>query len=295
LCLIKALFMLVNNYIKLIRPIHWFKNLIIFLPLLLSNNFNLSAFKNLIIGFISFSLLASAGYIINDIRDVENDRKHFQKRNRPLASGALSVDKAFYLAIFLIIISFGLSFMINEKALLLALFYFVLNYFYSTTGKIIRFIDIILLSSFYVIRIFFGSITSDVELTGWFVATITLAVLSLSVNKRYMECINSNGKNISGRSYSFQDAPFLQIVMINLAMSSIILLNIHSYFVLSIKSPLFFVLLNLLAASISLFYFDQKENKSEDPVERILKNRPLLISLFLFVSIYIYETLLLTK
>ena len=287
--------MLKNKYIKLIRPKHWIKNLIIALPLILSQNLNLNSLFNFVLGFSSFSLLASGGYILNDIRDVENDRLHLTKRLRPLASGVIDISIAFYLAVSLIIIAFFISFSINKLALLISFVYFITNYYYSIIGKALRFIDIILLSSFYIIRIFYGAIICDVKITGWFIATITLAVLSLSVNKRFMECLNSGMKDIPGRAYSAEDAGFLQIVMINFAMSSIVLLNIHAYFVLNITNSIFFVLLNLLAASISLFYFDQTKNKSEDPVERILKNKNLLISLIFFVSIYVYEMIIKDK
>jgi decaprenyl-phosphate phosphoribosyltransferase len=287
--------MLKNKYIKLIRPKHWIKNLIIALPLILSQNLNLDSLLNFVLGFSSFSLLASGGYVLNDIRDVENDRLHLTKRLRPLASGVIDISVAFYLAVLLIIIAFFISFSINKLALLISFVYFITNYYYSIIGKTLRFIDIILLSSFYIIRIFYGAIICDVKITGWFVATITLAVLSLSVNKRFMECFNSSMKDIPGRAYSVEDAGFLQIVMINFAMSSIVLLNIHAYFVLNITNSIFFLLLNLLAASISLFYFDQTKNKSEDPVERIVKNKNLLISLFFFVCIYVYEMIIKDK
>lgn len=287
--------MLKNKYLKLIRPKHWVKNFIIALPLVLSNNLNFNSLFNLLLGIFAFSLLASGGYILNDIRDIENDRLHLTKRNRPLAKGIINISSAFYLSILLIIGSFFLSFYINKWAVIISFIYFITNYYYSVIGKRIRFIDIILLSSFYIIRIFFGSIICDVKLTGWFVATLTLAVLSLSINKRFMECSNSSIKDIPGRAYSSDDVQFLQIIMINFAMSSIVLLNIHAYFVLNITSSIFFVLLNLLAATISLFYFDQRKNKSEDPVERIIKNKALLVSLFFFISLYFYEIIIKIK
>jgi 4-hydroxybenzoate polyprenyltransferase len=287
--------MLKNKYLRLIRPKHWIKNLIIALPLILSNNFNASSLSNLGLGIISFCFLASAGYILNDIRDVENDRLHPIKRNRPLASGIINIGSAFYLSLILITGSFLLSFIINKWAFLISFIYFITNYYYSIKGKKIRFIDIVLLSSFYLIRIFYGAIICDVKITGWFIATITLAVLSLSTNKRFMECLNSSVKDIPGRGYSADDSVFLQIIMINFAMSFIVLLNIHAYFVLNITNSIFFVLLNLLAASISLFYFDQSKNKSEDPVERILKNKGLIVSLIFFVGIYFYEMIIKVK
>ena len=143
-----------KNYLKLLRPTHWVKNLIIALPLALSLKITFTTLPKFIIGFISFSFLASAGYILNDIRDIENDRAHPIKMNRPLANGSINLSNALLIALTLIIISISLSFYLGRIPFYICIFYFSLNYFYSITGKQIRFIDIIILSSFYIIRIF---------------------------------------------------------------------------------------------------------------------------------------------
>lgn len=284
-----------NNYIKLLRPSHWIKNIIIALPVILSNQINLKSLTNLILGFISFSLLASAGYILNDIKDIENDRQHPKKKYRPLASGDVDAGNSFALSIILILLSLGISFTLGLYPLLIVILYFLLNYFYSIIGKQIRFIDIIILSSFYIIRIFYGASINNITLTGWFVATLTLSVLSLSVHKRYMECKNSIQLEIPGRGYNKSHELFLQIIMINFGIASIILLNIHAYFVLNITTPLFYVLLNLSCAAITLFYFDETNNTSEDPVNRIIKNKKLLVTLMIFLLIYIFEIIMKNK
>lgn len=284
-----------NNYLKLLRPSHWIKNIIIALPLILSNQLNFKSLTNLLLGIISFSILASAGYILNDIKDIENDRQHPKKKYRPLASGDVDAGNSFILSIILILIAFGISYSLGLYSLLILILYFLLNYFYSIIGKQIRFIDIIILSSFYIIRIFYGASINNVTLTGWFVATLTLSVLSLSVHKRYMECKNSQQLEIPGRGYNKSHELFLQIIMINFAIAAIILLNIHAYFVLNITTPLFYVLLNLSGAAITLFYFDETNSTSEDPVNRIIKNRKLLVTLMIFLLIYIFEIIMKNK
>lgn len=284
-----------NNYLKLLRPSHWIKNIIIALPLILSNQLNFKSLTNLLLGIISFSILASAGYILNDIKDIENDRQHPKKKYRPLASGDVDAGNSFIFSIILILIGFGISYSLGLYSLLILVLYFLLNYFYSIIGKQIRFIDIIILSSFYIIRIFYGARINNVTLTGWFVATLTLSVLSLSVHKRYMECKNSQQLEIPGRGYNKSHELFLQIIMINFAIASIILLNIHAYFVLNITTPLFYVLLNLSGAAITLFYFDETNSTSEDPVYRIIKNKKLLVTLMIFLLIYIFEIIMKNK
>lgn len=281
--------MLKNKYLQVLRPSHWIKNIIIALPVVLSNQINNNSLINLLLGIISFSLLASAGYILNDIKDIENDRQHSTKRYRPIAAGDIDITHSFMLSLVLILVSLGISYSIGLYPLLITIFYFILNYFYSIIGKQIRFIDVIILSSFYIIRVFYGASINNVNLTGWFVATLTLSVLSLSIHKRYMECKNSGVQEIAGRGYNKSNELFLQILMINFGIAAIILLNIHAYFVLNITTPIFYVLINLSSAAILFFYFDDSINKSEDPVNRIIKNKKLLATLIIFLFIYIFE------
>ena len=281
--------MLKNKYLQVLRPSHWIKNIIIALPVVLSNQINNNSLINLLLGIISFSLLASAGYILNDIKDIENDRQHSTKRYRPIAAGDIDITHSFMLSLVLILVSLGISYSIGIYPLLITIFYFILNYFYSIIGKQIRFIDVIILSSFYIIRVFYGASINNVNLTGWFVATLTLSVLSLSIHKRYMECKNSGVQEIAGRGYNKSNELFLQILMINFGIAAIILLNIHAYFVLNITTPIFYVLINLSSAAILFFYFDDSINKSEDPVNRIIKNKKLLATLIIFLFTYIFE------
>ena len=217
----------IKPYIKLVRPSNWIKNLIILLPTLLAGKFSAQSFANITLGFVSFSILASAGYIINDIRDIGKDRQHARKKLRPLASSEAGVDVAYYIAVLLFLLGSITSFMLGYRVFLIGMGYFVLNYFYSIYGKNFRFIDVLILASFYVIRIFYGAEISDVPLTGWFLATITTSVLALSLNKRYMECKISEQHLIPGRGYSKDDAILLHSLMINFATASIIFLNIQ--------------------------------------------------------------------
>ena len=118
-----------NPYIKLIRPTNWVKNIIIILPFILGKIFNSYDLINLILGLVSFSLMASVGYIINDIRDIDKDRQHHFKKNRPLANGTAKVKTSFILAFILFILSSYFSFLINTSALLVLISYFIINYF----------------------------------------------------------------------------------------------------------------------------------------------------------------------
>lgn len=281
---------MLHPFIKLIRPTNWIKNLLIFLPYILSKNINLSEnVNNLILGFISFSFMSSVGYILNDVIDIDNDRQHENKKFRPLAYGSVQIKTAIYLAIFLFTISLILSYLINITSFKIIIVYFILNYFYSTKGKTIRFYDIIILSSFYLIRIIYGSIISNVILSGWFVATLIMIVFGIAINKRFMELKISKNITLLGRNYTKDDELILHSLMINFSIAALILLNIHSYFVLLIHDYYFYCIINLITPGIIFYYFDYAKNISDDPVEKIIKNKNLLILTMILLLSYFFE------
>jgi decaprenyl-phosphate phosphoribosyltransferase len=283
---------MLHPYIKLIRPTNWVKNIIILLPFFLAKKFNLSDVINILIGVISFSLMASVGYIINDIRDIDKDRQHQHKKNRPLANGSAKVKTSFMFAIVLLLISIFCSLSINTNSLIVLLIYFMINYFYSIKGKDIRFVDIMILSSFYLIRVIYGSLVVDVPLTGWFVATLTMIVFGISINKRFMELKISGQEKLPGRGYTKEDEPLLHVLMINFSIAALVLLNIHAYFVLQIQAYYFYCVINVITPGIIFYYFDYSKNKSDDPVEKILKNKGLLFLTTLLLMLYYFEIII---
>jgi len=110
-----------------------------------------------------------------------------------------------------------------------------------------------------------------------------------------MECRMTPNTKVPGRAYTKDDQAILYNLMLNFTMASIVLLNIHAYFVLAISSYYFYYLLNLAAAGIVFFYFDYSKNKSDDPIERVLKNKKLLLLLLLFIVLYTYEVVIKSK
>lgn len=283
---------MLNPYIKLIRPTNWIKNIIIVIPFFLGRKFNVPDTINLIIGVVSFSLMASVGYIINDIRDIEKDRQHPYKKNRPLANGTAKIKISFIIAIILFIISIYLSLLINTAAFFVLIAYFIINYFYSVKGKDIRFVDIMILSSFYLIRVIYGGLVVDVPLTGWFVATLTMIVFGISINKRFMELKISVQEKLPGRGYTKEDETILHALMINFSLAALVLLNIHAYFVLQIQAYYFYCAINVITPGIIFYYFDYSKNKSDDPVEKIIKNKGLLFLTILLLILYYYEMII---
>jgi 4-hydroxybenzoate polyprenyltransferase len=203
-----------KSLIKEIRVYQWIKNILIFLPLLLAHNLgNADIFVKLVIAFFSFSFVASFVYIINDLLDLEADRLHPRKKNRPLASGAMHIKHALLIAPALLLISILLSVIylpLEYNITLLA--YFVLTTAYSFYLKRIYLLDIMLLSGLYTIRLVAGSAAVAVFISPWLLALSIFLFFSLATIKRYTELkvmIEQNKTKTKGRGYFVDDLSLL--------------------------------------------------------------------------------------
>jgi 4-hydroxybenzoate polyprenyltransferase len=157
--------------LKAMRPKQWTKNAFLFadiifdrqLPNIFSAHPNYWPFIHTLAGCALFCLIASAVYLVNDIMDVESDRQHPQKKNRPIASGALPIPIAMIATAVLLIISFPLSYLLSPEFAIIAGVYFITNLAYSKWLKHIPLLDVIILASSYVLRVGAGVSLIHVE------------------------------------------------------------------------------------------------------------------------------------
>ena len=194
-----------KDYIKLMRVNHYLKNFLIFLPIVFSCQiFNVSKFFICIIGFISFSLLASAIYCINDIKDVEKDKAHPVKKNRPIASGRISRKEAIIFAIILIVLSFLLNILIffitkDLKSIVISVgiefLYLILNIFYSFGLKNVPIVDVVILVSGFIIRVFYGAEITGIYVSNWIYLTVMMGSFYMGFGKRRNEVIKQGEKS----------------------------------------------------------------------------------------------------
>ena len=158
-----------KKYLELIRAKHWIKNILIFIPLLCSNEINRNNIIKIILAFFAFSFATSFVYILNDIKDIEKDKIHPRKCKRPLPSGKIKKSIAIYIAIIMITLSIIINCFINKNILNISLYlllsYIIINVFYSLGLKNIAIIDVILLASGFVIRVYYGAAINDIEVS----------------------------------------------------------------------------------------------------------------------------------
>jgi decaprenyl-phosphate phosphoribosyltransferase len=173
--------------IKLLRPKDWAKNLFLFIPAFFARKFfNLENIEFLAGGFFAFSFLASSIYIINDYRDIEDDRKHPKKSKRPLASGKVSKTTGLLVAVLLFVAGGALGYFVDAsgKFLFLLAIYYALNLGYSFGLKNISIVDIMIVAAGFVLRVKGGAVILRIDTTEWLIIMTFLLALFMAIGKR---------------------------------------------------------------------------------------------------------------
>jgi len=199
--------------IQLLRPSHYIKNAFVLMPLFFAGRAdNLSDLSSVAIAFAAFCLMASAVYVLNDISDIEADKQHHKNQTRPLAAGLITLKTAYCLLALCFVISLLLASSVSMSTLLLLLGYFALNVAYSVRLKHIPIIDISIISSGFVLRLFVGSTAVEVVLSQWIVIMTFLLALFLAISKRRDDVLifETTGKKmravVDGYTLKFLDA-----------------------------------------------------------------------------------------
>jgi 4-hydroxybenzoate polyprenyltransferase/phosphoserine phosphatase len=189
-------------WLRAIRLHQWAKNILIFLPLLLAHQWKAGLFAGCIVAFFSFGLCASATYIVNDLLDLEADRKHIKKRSRPFASGDLSAIKGIAVVLLFLAISLVLAVLLPSiiaavrpaqallfpyKFLTWLAVYAVTTSAYSFSLKRMVLVDVIVLSGLYTVRIIAGAAATGIIISPWLAAFSIFFFLSLAFVKRFAE------------------------------------------------------------------------------------------------------------
>ena len=200
------------DLLRLMRPKHYIKNLLIFVSITFDRNlFNPPVLLQALMGFAAFCLLTSAVYVLNDIRDAEADRRHAVKRNRPVASGAVSVPAARLLSAVLLAAALAIqltAFGARGGSLFFMLAYFAVNLGYSLGLKHVPFLDIVLLVMGFVLRVVYGAAIMGSSTSAWVYLTVFSLSFYLGLGKRRNELTRTQGdtrKVLQYYSYEFLD------------------------------------------------------------------------------------------
>lgn len=216
---------------RMLRTHQWMKNTLLFVPLLASHQLtDESIWLALLLAFFAFSLCASAVYIANDLMDLESDRQHPRKRNRPFASGSMPAWIGVALAPVLLAVSLLLAWQVGGNFLPWLVFYFVLTCAYSWGLKQLVLVDCLTLAVLYTLRIVSGAAAAGMMLSYWLLAFSGFLFLSLAFVKRYAELqvqLSQGKEKVHGRGYLTSDAPLIQILGVTSGYASVIVLALY--------------------------------------------------------------------
>ncbi len=219
---------------KALRVKHWAKNVLMFIPLILSHSFlDVNIISQTFLGFLLLLAITSSTYLINDLADLDADRKHPTKRFRPIASGAVAISDALIIALITIPIALVLAFLL-KPAFAFALFgYLVITLSYSFGLKKIPMLDTFIIGTLFTSRIVMGGLLLGVALSDWLLVFSMFFFFSLAVAKRQVEILqmkSSIEKASSGRGYIYSDAELLLVFGVSSSVASLLILVLYMKF-----------------------------------------------------------------
>ncbi len=289
-----------KKYVKLLRVEQWVKNLFVFVPLFFSGNIrNLDLLTKSIFAFIIFSLAASVVYILNDYNDIEADRKHPEKRRRPLASGAISKSKAIGIFIGLIIADIALVFVAQSyfheslwKFATIVGFYFVMNLAYTFKLKHVPIIDISIIAVGFVLRVLAGGYITGISISQWAILLTFVLALVLAIGKRRGELINAQ---VSGKTRRALDGYNVQFADIALSISVTLAIVCYLMFTLSpevqerFHSRVFYTVIFVVFAFLRYLQQTLVYNRTESPTKIVYRDRYIQVTLVLWVAAFLIQ------
>ncbi|PVZ68925.1 UbiA family prenyltransferase [Pelagibaculum spongiae] len=278
-----------KTFFKGIRIHQWVKNLLVFVPLMTSHQLNLLTFSQSVLAFIAFGFCASAVYLINDLMDLDSDRHHHSKCNRPLASGKMSIMQGVLLTPVFMLISALICISLPMQFAWVLGAYFVVTMAYSLRLKKTELIDVLLLAGLYTVRVVAGAAAISVELSFWLLAFSIFLFFSLAMIKRLSELDKlqqDQGEQTEspikekarGRGYVIADIQILQIMAATSGYSAVVVLAmyINNKDIMSLyPSPqLLWALCPIVLLWISrMLLLTSRGEMNEDPVVFAIRDR----------------------
>lgn len=280
-----------KHYIKLLRPKHWAKNLFLFVPPFFAGKFfEADKIGLLIAGFAAFSFLASSIYIINDYRDIEDDKKHPEKSKRPLASGAVNKNVAVVISVLLTLAGGVIAYLVDTsgKFLFISGLYYMMNLSYSFGLKNISIIDILIVAAGFVLRVKAGALLAAVNTTEWFIIMTFLLALFLAIAKRRDDVLlkmntgTEMRKSMKGYSLDFLNTLlglFCAILIVSYVNYTVSPAAFQKF-----GHRLYYTALFVIAAMMRYLQITFIHNKAGSPTDVLYKDRFIQITLVLWAA-----------
>lgn len=264
-----------KDYLKLIRVKHWVKNLLIFIPIICAGLISKDNVISCIKAFFAFSFACSFVYIVNDLRDIEKDKLHPRKKNRPLPSGKIKKSTAIVIAIVMIILSIIINYFINNtflnNSLYFLLGYVLINMVYSMGLKNVAIVDIVILASGFVLRVYYGASIIAVDVSSWLFLTIMSASLFLGLGKRKKELIHNKDSRKVLKEYN--EAFLDKFQYLSLALTIVF----YSLWTIEESIKYLYLTIPLLIIIFMKYTLNIEKNDEGDPTTILYQDKSLLV------------------
>ena len=276
---------MLRSIIKTLRPRQWTKNVFVFAALFFDGKlFHLNDFLRTLAGFGLFCIISSSVYIFNDLQDIEADRNHPVKKNRPIASGKIPLPVAILTGLLLALIALAASYLLAWQFCLTLLAYFIMMQAYSKWLKHIPILDVLILAAGFVLRVHSGTTLIIVQrFSPWLYVLMTLLALYLGFGKRRAELTlladdaNTHRKVLDGYTLPLLDQ-FITIV----SASTILAYSLYTFDRLPGNHDLMLTIPFVVYALFRYLYLIQVEQIGGEPEEILLTDRPFQISIILW-------------
>ena len=278
-----------KNYLKLMRVHHYIKNLLVFAALACSGQlFHFEKLVSCIAAFVAFCMVSSVVYVINDIRDKDKDLKHPTKCKRPIAAGTVSVQNAWKLAVFLLLIAVLCNLLtFHSVSTLLLVLYLVLNLAYSFGLKKVPIVDVAILVAGFLIRILYGAFVTEITISNWLYLTVIALSFYFALGKRRNE-LKQLGEGETRQVLKAYPASFLDKSMgmcLTLANVFYALWSMDEQ-TMSFYNNKYLIFTMPFVLLITMKYSLNIEGVSDgDPVEVLLHDKVLLVLCVLYLAI----------
>ncbi len=271
----------VDAYLDLIRVEQWYKNLMIAVPAVFSLKLvDLRIYPLLAVGFLTLSAAASSVYAFNDIADLQRDKLHPRKRERPLPSGRISVREAAALSAALAVLSLATAYFLGRSFVLCVAAYICLSFAYSLALKHVAVVDVTAIALNYLLRVVSGAFLLEVEVSPWLVTGIFFLALFLALSKRKAEYRLSGARaRESLREYNIQ--------WLDQALSMTTAMTIVTYAVYCAEVPLgrrLIPTVPVMAFFLLRYTLALEKGVGEHPHEVIVNDKPTLLSAIMLIA-----------
>ncbi|OGB86905.1 hypothetical protein A3H38_00180 [candidate division WOR-1 bacterium RIFCSPLOWO2_02_FULL_46_20] len=274
---------------KILRPAQWTKNFFVFAALIFSLNFlNPALLCKVLFAFVIFCLLSSAIYIVNDIRDAENDRKHPQKKFRPIANGQVKLPQALGLALVLLFIAIPASLYLDSAFALVALSYVLLMLLYTFLIKEMVIFDVFAIAAGFVLRAVAGVVVIDVSLSPWLILCTILLSLFIGFGKRRHELLTLGEGSDHRRSLKDYNPQLLDQLISVVAGATIVAYAIYCLWPDTVikfgTKNLFYTIPFVIYGIFRYLYLIYKKDEGGRPEKILLTDIPLIIDILLWIA-----------